>query len=233
MLILLATYASVETFPARGLLVQYVFVVVGIATHALTIVTDFGLLLCQNNAPLYRKCAIFLWLVLFPFIVLWNTFGLVSIILQWDKVFDSDYPSTRAAFTFYFVVFYLFYITFAMVMSIAYKRGEFESFFLTSYTERVFAQSTEESSGLAKEAINRLPLYTLSQEEALMHSYCSICLDSLEAGELVRQLQPCGHLFHKNHIDEWISRKDTCPLCRSQVYLCDSEAGSIEMEQMA
>ena len=43
---------------------------------------------------------------------------------------------------------------------------------------------------------------------------CSVCLSEFEAGEPVKILPPCGHAFHVQCISEWLTAKDTCPLCR-------------------
>ena len=42
---------------------------------------------------------------------------------------------------------------------------------------------------------------------------CSICLDEFEDGEAVRQILPCGHLFHADCIRPWLTqRSGNCPL---------------------
>ena len=47
---------------------------------------------------------------------------------------------------------------------------------------------------------------------------CSICLDTQQDDKVVGK---CNHFFHKKCIDQWIdSGKDTCPLCRSRLYMC-------------
>ena len=50
---------------------------------------------------------------------------------------------------------------------------------------------------------------------------CSICLCSIEEGQLCRRLPlPCGHLFHLGCIDEWLKQSVHCPLCkRSAMHL--------------
>ena len=40
---------------------------------------------------------------------------------------------------------------------------------------------------------------------------CSICLD--DSTENVKTLL-CGHKFHKDCIEEWFDREETCPMCR-------------------
>ncbi|XP_021287691.1 NEP1-interacting protein 1 isoform X3 [Herrania umbratica] len=76
------------------------------------------------------------------------------------------------------------------------------------------------AKGLSRSCIQKLPVHEFhpsgmikSREE----SSCSICLQELKDGELARNLPRCGHIFHLNCIDEWLSRQGTCPMCREQV----------------
>ncbi|GHJ83688.1 hypothetical protein NliqN6_0090 [Naganishia liquefaciens] len=46
---------------------------------------------------------------------------------------------------------------------------------------------------------------------------CSICLGSFERGDVIRIL-PCGHLFHKTEVDDWLVKwKKVCPVCRMDI----------------
>ncbi|EEC73793.1 hypothetical protein OsI_08484 [Oryza sativa Indica Group] len=45
---------------------------------------------------------------------------------------------------------------------------------------------------------------------------CIVCLEKLEADDVVRRLGNCAHAFHRGCIDRWIDLgRLTCPLCRS------------------
>uniref|UniRef100_A0ACD5ZBG4 Uncharacterized protein n=1 Tax=Avena sativa TaxID=4498 RepID=A0ACD5ZBG4_AVESA len=46
---------------------------------------------------------------------------------------------------------------------------------------------------------------------------CAVCLSQLEDGEEARFLPRCGHGFHAECVDMWLSSHSTCPLCRVTV----------------
>jgi hypothetical protein len=43
---------------------------------------------------------------------------------------------------------------------------------------------------------------------------CSMCLEELHTGEMVREMPSCKHLFHVVCIDMWLHSHRTCPMCR-------------------
>mmetsp|Transcript_611 Transcript_611/g.1825 ORF Transcript_611/g.1825 Transcript_611/m.1825 type:complete len:424 (+) Transcript_611:1632-2903(+) len=42
---------------------------------------------------------------------------------------------------------------------------------------------------------------------------CAVCLCAYEEGEMMRRL-PCNHEFHMKCIDQWLTQRTTCPMCR-------------------
>lgn len=46
---------------------------------------------------------------------------------------------------------------------------------------------------------------------------CVICLSVFEDGENGRMLPKCGHAFHVDCIDMWLTSHCSCPICRSPV----------------
>ncbi|KAK1562726.1 hypothetical protein Q3G72_016207 [Acer saccharum] len=75
--------------------------------------------------------------------------------------------------------------------------------------------------GLSKNSIQRLPEYTMDSEKLiqLCHEFsCSICLQVFQGGDCARKLPNCGHIFHQDCIDKWLTRNGSCPVCRNCVY---------------
>ncbi|KAK4746471.1 hypothetical protein SAY87_012783 [Trapa incisa] len=45
---------------------------------------------------------------------------------------------------------------------------------------------------------------------------CAVCLYEFEAGEEIRRLRNCPHVFHRGCLDRWMDCDQmTCPLCRT------------------
>ncbi|CAL4970291.1 unnamed protein product [Urochloa decumbens] len=76
--------------------------------------------------------------------------------------------------------------------------------------------------GLVGAAIDALPAFAYAGpggdgSKSGRCALCPVCLEDVEAGEMVRRLPACGHLFHVECIDMWLHSHATCPLCRCQV----------------
>jgi hypothetical protein len=52
--------------------------------------------------------------------------------------------------------------------------------------------------------------YLINHEDDIK---CSICLQYIEKNKICKKLS-CGHLFHCECIDKWLSDNITCPYCR-------------------
>ncbi|KAL4308384.1 hypothetical protein GQ457_01G005990 [Hibiscus cannabinus] len=77
------------------------------------------------------------------------------------------------------------------------------------------------AKGLSRNCIQKLPVHEFRSRDmikSMEESCCSICLQGLKDGEMGRNLPRCGHGFHLNCIDEWLSRQGTCPMCREHVF---------------
>ncbi|XVF10278.1 hypothetical protein REPUB_Repub07fG0168900 [Reevesia pubescens] len=56
-------------------------------------------------------------------------------------------------------------------------------------------------------------------EQVENNKVCTICLDSVEKSDEIRELCNCCHVFHKECLDTWVNEGQvSCPLCRSTLY---------------
>ncbi|CAL4970234.1 unnamed protein product [Urochloa decumbens] len=46
---------------------------------------------------------------------------------------------------------------------------------------------------------------------------CSVCLEDVRGGEMVRRVPACRHIFHVECIDMWLRSHRTCPMCRCEI----------------
>lgn len=69
--------------------------------------------------------------------------------------------------------------------------------------------------GLSVDELKKLR--KIKGDELKLESDCCICQLSIEADNEAQLLPGCNHEFHSNCISTWLSRRPTCPLCRSNV----------------
>jgi hypothetical protein len=55
------------------------------------------------------------------------------------------------------------------------------------------------------------------QEATASCVMCSVCLEDVHGGEMVRQLPACRHIFHVECVDMWLQSHRTCPMCRAVI----------------
>ncbi|KAK9901981.1 hypothetical protein WJX75_000185 [Coccomyxa subellipsoidea] len=65
---------------------------------------------------------------------------------------------------------------------------------------------------LTAELLNRLPSFYLastSKDDSLEERECAICQEDMAQTKVLSL--PCGHIFHKDCVKEWLQRKANCP----------------------
>lgn len=69
-------------------------------------------------------------------------------------------------------------------------------------------------------AAEDIPVVEFTAEEMMERGLvvCAICREELAANERLSEL-PCLHYYHKDCISNWLSCRNTCPLCRHNVEL--------------
>ncbi|KAJ7537321.1 hypothetical protein O6H91_11G001400 [Diphasiastrum complanatum] len=75
------------------------------------------------------------------------------------------------------------------------------------------------AKGYSEASLKELPWHVITQEglDSLGGVCCTICLQDLQPGEIVRCLPLCEHSFHLDCVDKWLSRHGSCPICRQLV----------------
>ncbi|KAG2649951.1 E3 ubiquitin-protein ligase ATL6-like [Panicum virgatum] len=97
--------------------------------------------------------------------------------------------------------------------------------------------------GMPKAAIDALPTFAYTPEgadqggdgggdlesgAAAGGEQCPVCLEDVEAGEMVRQLPACKHLFHVGCIDMWLESHRTCPVCRCNLLRSQRKVAAVK-----
>tara|TARA_B100000900_G_scaffold299353_1_gene257939 strand:+ start:4603 stop:5253 length:651 start_codon:yes stop_codon:yes gene_type:complete len=89
--------------------------------------------------------------------------------------------------------------------------------------ENIEENISHTNSGCSEEFINNLDEFAVDEEFLKKNLQCSICLDDFKEGDKYILL-PCKddpHYFHSgcescSGIKEWLKRKNTCPMCRTE-----------------
>ncbi|XP_050364815.1 RING-H2 finger protein ATL7-like isoform X2 [Argentina anserina] len=82
-------------------------------------------------------------------------------------------------------------------------------------------------SGLKKEHREMLPIVVYNESFFVRDTQCAVCLGDYQADDRLQQIPACGHTFHIDCIDSWLSMHTTCPLCRLSLLSCHkSQNGS-------
>ncbi|CAL4970230.1 unnamed protein product [Urochloa decumbens] len=98
--------------------------------------------------------------------------------------------------------------------------------------------------GMPKAAIDALPTFAyehsaaedaaaaaggdLESGAASSGEQCPVCLEDVDAGEMVRQLPACKHLFHVECIDMWLQSHRTCPVCRCNIMRSQRKVAAVK-----
>jgi hypothetical protein len=134
--------------------------------------------------------------------------------------------SVWMAFTFGGLALVAFGVAGCLARGASSDGGSAESEAADAHAAAVAAPRTRRRfGGLPKAAVNALPTFAyelislggagdLESGTKAGGEMCSVCLEDVQAGEMVRQLPPCKHLFHVECIDMWLHSHPTCPVCR-------------------
>ncbi|RWR90297.1 Zinc finger, RING-type [Cinnamomum micranthum f. kanehirae] len=125
------------------------------------------------------------------------------------KLYQAFIFSVPIFFTFILLLlFYLFYLR--------RRRVDWSSLRMrTPYLDRgVTSSSAASEPGLKKEMREMLPVVIFRESFLIRDTQCSICLGDYKANDRLQQIPMCGHTFHMDCINHWLTNNTTCPLCR-------------------
>ncbi|GMI54673.1 hypothetical protein ScalyP_jg4814 [Parmales sp. scaly parma] len=83
-------------------------------------------------------------------------------------------------------------------------------------------------------AIEELETKVLKHEDCFddvgMLQSCSICLEPFEEEERCTKM-PCSHVFHGECLRSWLSRQNSCPVCRKEIKQKEVVGGELNQNQ--
>ncbi|XP_010547406.1 PREDICTED: NEP1-interacting protein 2-like isoform X2 [Tarenaya hassleriana] len=99
----------------------------------------------------------------------------------------------------------------AMLSAVQSQMGAVE---LSQFQEQTDIFDTGSSKGLTGDSLEKIPKISITGNNNVDNSSCSVCLQDFQVGETVRSLPQCQHMFHLHCIDKWLLKHASCPLCR-------------------
>jgi len=72
----------------------------------------------------------------------------------------------------------------------------------------VMLDSSDSRPGMSRDAVHELRLVTVKTQDT-----CPICQEAMPVGSKAKMM-PCGHLFHDDCLISWVSKNNSCPMCR-------------------
>jgi len=85
----------------------------------------------------------------------------------------------------------------------------------------------------SKRVLRQIPNVTVTAEDLVDENNreCCICLDEIHLGGRVSRL-PCGHIFHRPCITDWLQKHNSCCICRYELETDNPEYERIRREKM-
>ncbi len=101
-------------------------------------------------------------------------------------------------------------------------------------TSSILRQVTGSKPATSKSVLRELEVYFYDPEKSEKPSddSCPICQEEYERGDSVLKL-PCAHAMHQSCLKSWLTKNNSCPLCRHELMTDDpdSEREKLDREQ--
>ncbi|MCL7048655.1 hypothetical protein MKW94_029693 [Papaver nudicaule] len=85
------------------------------------------------------------------------------------------------------------------------------------------ARCSQCKEGASKEAVESMPVVEISDSH--VSKECAVCDEVFELGSEAREM-PCKHIYHAECILPWLSKRNSCPVCRQELPTDMDGAGS-------
>jgi len=72
----------------------------------------------------------------------------------------------------------------------------------------IMVDAADSKPGMSRDAVHNLRLVTVKTEDI-----CPVCQEAMPIGSKAKAM-PCGHLFHDECLISWVSKSNSCPMCR-------------------
>ena len=118
---------------------------------------------------------------------------------------------------------------FGSIFGGASMSGSFDTTFNTNFGNNTHQQraaptnpDSQQAPPASENFLNRLKETPVTADDLIEESNkeCLICFDEHKIGRNACKL-PCGHLYHKSCVTEWLKQHCTCPVCRYEVECSD------------
>jgi hypothetical protein len=114
----------------------------------------------------------------------------------------------------------VFYITYMYLPTIIIL------FVLCFFLPQAIRMRRQQYSSLTVDKINKI-IPTRRCEASDQGKNCTICLEDFNLGEHIRSLT-CNHIYHKDCIDDWLTRNNSCPVCRQEAVSIPNQSSALD-----
>lgn len=90
---------------------------------------------------------------------------------------------------------------------------------------------TMEPSQIDKFLPKRTYEILLKKNKSIEDGNCTICIDFLKNGEMLREIPLCGHVYHADCLLNWLLVNEVCPNCKNEVSIFTLRAYFESMRQ--
>jgi len=128
--------------------------------------------------------------------------------------FDDPEEGNKYKQPYFFFVFILFYFSFCYYKNRPPNRTNNLRIPLSNNNE---SPNTEVQETTSDEVINKIKKNKVKLNDLEEEKICSICLE-LFNNEDENIILDCKHIYHSDCIIQWITKNNSCPLCRWILY---------------